>query len=161
MLSPRYPAASSFRDGPSQVGGRHAVLRADERVCHGGTHSVRGDSHALKQLMRATLDQDPVFEGPRLHFVGVADEEHRARPVGLCGDEAPLAAGRKARTATSRQGRVKQYLDDLSRGHVGQHPAEGRVTSPRCVLLEGERPSVGTEMPGEWSLRSVNHGLNR
>ena len=58
------------------------------------------DQHAFEKAMRVALEVPAILESARLAFVDV--DGHHPR-LGLGGDQAPLAAGRKAGTAEAAQ----------------------------------------------------------
>ena len=89
------------------LGGEHlaaaVVLVAKIDVDALDAHRPRGDQHPFEEAVRVGLEQDAVLERSRLAFVDV--DGHQPRPR-LGADDAPLAAGRKARAAEAAQARV-------------------------------------------------------
>ena len=80
-----------------------------------GADGIRGDGDTFDHHVWIDENQFPVFEGPGLRFVGVADE---IRWFGrILGYESPFHSGRESGAATTSDTRCLDLFDDLSGFH--------------------------------------------
>ena len=124
--------AGLVNGGPDALGGVH-VLTPDVDVPHRGAHGVRGDDHALDQLVRVLGEQVAVLEGAGLGFVRVADDV--VRFAVLQGHERPLQARREARAAAPAQAGFLHLVDHGVRAHRKGAP-HGFVPAVLAVVRE-------------------------
>ncbi|MNT49547.1 hypothetical protein D3C72_1864090 [compost metagenome] len=107
----------------------------DVVVAHGDAHRIRADGHAFDQRVRVVADDVAVLERAGLAFIGVADQvflpRERAR------HEAPLQAGREARTAAAPQARGLDVGDHLlGRDLLGQDALQLLVAATLDVVFQ-------------------------
>ena len=81
-------------DGALQGAERPGVLTPQVDVAPLAARGPAGDGHGLEHGEGVALQEDPVFEGPRLGLVGVAHQV--VGPDGLGRHCRPLPPGRKA-----------------------------------------------------------------
>ena len=104
-------------------------------VADGNAHRIRADRHAFDQRMRVPAQDVAILERARLAFVRIADEI--LLPGKLTRHEAPLQAGREARTAAATQARRLHVGNHLLRGNLFfEDPAQLLVAAARDVVFE-------------------------
>ena len=134
-----HPVRVGVRDRLLENLRRLRVLAADVDVGGVCPDGVAADRTALDQLVRVFLHQQPVFEGPGLRFVRIADQIDGL--AGVLWDEAPFEPRRKARSATAAQTRGLHRIDDLFGLHlIGL--SESAVAARRPVALHREHLRV-------------------
>ena len=121
-------AGVAFSDCIAQSLDRHQILPADKNVGNIGTDGVGGEYHALDQLVRVALHQQAVFEGTRLHFIGVADQVLVAGCAGVAPrNKAPFHAGWKAGTAATAQVGIFYHRLTVVGRHLGERFAQSAI----------------------------------
>ena len=100
------------------------ILDAQVDVAACRTHREACDRHPLDERKRIALHQHAIGKGARITLVRVAGDELLRRHLFEHG--APLGARREGRAATSAQPRIRDFADDLLRGH------------PECAAQAGE-----------------------
>ena len=134
------------RLGDALLGQGHLAAHVEERLL--GADGVAGDEHALDELVRVLLHEEPVLVGARLGLVAVHHEV--ARPhAGRA--EAPLGAGREAGAAAAEQaGRL--HLVAHRGGRLGQRRLQALVAAGGEVAVE-RVPVLEVEAGGDDRLR--------
>ena len=108
---PRLPGHLQF---PFDELGVHLVGGADEIEGLLGLDGVPGQDDAFDDQVGVGVDQDPVLEGARLHFIGVGADVARVRGVFV--HKAPFAPGGEAGPAPPRQAGLLEGLDQVLGG---------------------------------------------
>ena len=124
-------------------------------VGHLRADRVARNHAALEQQVRVALQEQMIFERPRLALVGIADEVLRLRRV--LHDELPLHAGRETGAAATLETRRLHDVDDL----LGLH--RERLPQPLIALvlqIEIERIGAGfAHESGEYRFHDYRSGL--
>ena len=79
-------------------------------------HRQPGDHHAFNHRVRIVLENQPVFAGPGLALVAIAQNVFRLGR--LLGHERPLHPGRESRPAAPAQAGILDLIDDGVRLHA-------------------------------------------
>ena len=128
--------------GDALLGQRHLAADVEERL--GGADGVAGDEHALDELVRVLLHEEPVLVGAGLGLVAVHHEV--ARPhAGRA--EAPLGAGGEAGAAAAEEAGRLHLVADRG-GRLGQRRLQALVAAGGEVAVEGV-PVVEVEAGGD------------
>ena len=94
-------------------------------------------SHALDHAVRVAFQDRAVHERTRVAFVGVAENVLDVALLLL--GELPLEAGGEAGAATAAQPALQHLVDDLFRGHLGEHLGECLIALAGDVLVDAQR----------------------
>ena len=93
-ILPQKPCLPGHLQFPFDEFGVHLVGGADEIEGLLGLDGVPGQDDAFDNQVGVGVDQDPVLEGARLHFIGVGADVARVRGVFV--HKAPFAPGGEA-----------------------------------------------------------------
>ena len=99
-------------DNVVQVGAQIGVLGAQVDDAHAGADGAAADGHALEHKVGEVAQDDPVFEGAGLAFVGVTDDVLVLALFGRA--EVPLHAGRESGAPATLEGGSGDGVDDVA-----------------------------------------------
>ena len=135
-------------DGNLQTLHRNWVLRTyiDVPLCR--ADGVAGNGHGFQNRMGIAFQNGTVHERARVAFVRVAADILLIRLVGS--RELPLQSCGESRAAASPQAAVRDELDNLLRGHLGEHLAQRLIAAYPYVffdVLRADLPAVAQSHP--------------
>src|SRR3954454_8612695 len=133
---------------------RAPVFASQENVPDLSLNGIRGDSHALDELVRIALHQNAVFESARLHLVRIRPQVFRPWRIRTHGHEAPLHCRRKAGPSPPAQIRTLHQVRYVLRLHLERF-AKAFVSACAFVGDEIHSFSVRTKIFGEGFLHGA------
>ena len=99
-----------------------------------GADGIGGDEHPFEDGVGIAFENGPVHEGPRVSFVGIADDVLHIS-LGVAG-KLPFVPRGKPCPAPASQPGADDLLDDLFRAHGGEDLGDGQITVASDVILD-------------------------
>ena len=128
------PHLARLLNGDGEALDRDRVLCADVHIALVRADGVPRDRHRFDDGVRVALQNGAVHERAGVALVGVAADVLLF--AGRIFGELPLPARGEARAAAAAQAGLGDDVDDVLRGHLGQHFAERLVAVVGDVLLD-------------------------
>ena len=149
MFFPEVSGRVGFRDRPRQSLLRQFVFAAQEDVGDVGLVGIGRQNHSLDQLVWIAFHQMAIFEGARLHLVGVGDQVLGSRSIGAHGSKAPLQSGGETGAAAAAQAGVLDFLLNFLGVMSRKALRSALISAGMLVALEVESLAIRRDVFGE------------
>ena len=121
-------------DGDVQTLYGDGVLGPDVDIALRGAYRIACNGHGLHHAEGVALQNASIHECAGVALVGVAADVFEVA-LGV-GGELPFKARREASAATATEAGVLYLVNDLLRGHLREHLAQGHVAAGADVLVD-------------------------
>ena len=130
-------------DGSLQAFNCQWIFSAAINVAETTANGICGDHHPFNNTIRVALKYGAVHKGPRVPFVGIANEILKITRSGSA--EGPLHASRETTASTSPKAGLLDFLDDLLglHGNSTLDPLESAVLKKRIETFRVDGPAAG------------------